>query len=81
MIEYSPEKAGVGGSTPSLATIKSLASITNFESVPFCPKNSVKLALCFDAFGGGFLTDALIAYWFFRRFGIGEEGLGLLFSR
>jgi hypothetical protein len=23
MIEYSPEKAGVGGSTPSLATIKS----------------------------------------------------------
>jgi hypothetical protein len=41
----------------------------------------VKLALCFDAFGGGFLTDALIAYWFFRRFGIGEEGLGLLFSR
>src|SRR5437879_1436909 len=32
-----------------------------------------------DAFGGGFLTDALVAYWFFRRFGIGEEGLGALF--
>jgi predicted MFS family arabinose efflux permease len=32
-----------------------------------------------DAFGGGFLTDALVAYWFFRRFGIGEEGLGLVF--
>src|SRR5215472_808112 len=32
-----------------------------------------------DAFGGGFLTDALVAYWFFRRFGIGEERLGLLF--
>lgn len=23
-----------------------------------------------DAFGGGFLTDAIVAYWFFRRFGI-----------
>jgi len=32
-----------------------------------------------DAFGGGFLTDALIAYWFFRRFGISEEGLGIVF--
>jgi hypothetical protein len=32
-----------------------------------------------DAFGGGFLTDALVAYWFFRHFGIGEEGLGVVF--
>jgi predicted MFS family arabinose efflux permease len=32
-----------------------------------------------DAFGGGFLTDALVAYWFFRRFGIDEESLGLIF--
>jgi MFS family permease len=32
-----------------------------------------------DAFGGGFLTDALIAYWFFRRFGVGEHDLGLVF--
>ena len=32
-----------------------------------------------DAFGGGFLTDALVAYWFFRRFGMGEESLGLVF--
>ncbi len=37
-------------------------------------------ALCsLDAFGGGFLTDALVAYWFFRRFGVGEHNLGLLF--
>lgn len=33
-----------------------------------------------DSFGGGFLTDALIAYWFFRRFGVAEQQLGLLFS-
>jgi len=32
-----------------------------------------------DAFGGGFLTDALVAYWFFRRFGVAEESLGVLF--
>lgn len=32
-----------------------------------------------DAFGGGFLTDALVAYWFFRRFGIGEQDLGIVF--
>jgi hypothetical protein len=32
-----------------------------------------------DAFGGGFLTDALVSYWFFRRFGIAESKLALLF--
>jgi MFS family permease len=32
-----------------------------------------------DAFGGGLLTDALLAYWFFRRFGVSEESLGILF--
>lgn len=32
-----------------------------------------------DAFGGGFLTDALVSFWFFRRFGIAETNLALLF--
>jgi MFS family permease len=32
-----------------------------------------------DALGGGFLGDALVAYWFFRRFGIDEKELGILF--
>jgi len=32
-----------------------------------------------DAFGGGFLGDALVSYWFFRRFGIDERTLGALF--
>ena len=32
-----------------------------------------------DAFAGGFLTDALVAYWFFRRFGATEAKLGVLF--
>lgn len=32
-----------------------------------------------DAFGGGFLTDALVSYWFFQRFGMAEQRLALLF--
>ena len=32
-----------------------------------------------DAAGGGFLADALLAYWFFHRFGVNEKTLGLLF--
>jgi MFS family permease len=32
-----------------------------------------------DSLGGGFLTGALVSYWFFRRFGLGEEWLGPLF--
>ncbi len=32
-----------------------------------------------DAFGGSFLTDALVAYWFFRRFGVAEHDLGMVF--
>jgi MFS family permease len=32
-----------------------------------------------DAGGGGFLADALLAYWFFQRFGMDERSLGLLF--
>ncbi len=33
-----------------------------------------------DSLGGGFMPDALIAYWFFRRFGVPETSLGVLFS-
>jgi len=32
-----------------------------------------------DSLGGGFLTGALVSYWFFQRFGIGEQWLGPLF--
>ena len=32
-----------------------------------------------DSFGGGFLTDALVSYWFFRRFALDEERLAVLF--
>ena len=44
-------------------------------------KNVSRLARLFslDAFGGGLLSDALVAYWFFLRFGVSEENLGILF--
>jgi MFS family permease len=32
-----------------------------------------------DSLGGGFLSDALVSYWFFRRFGLSESKLALLF--
>jgi MFS family permease len=40
-----------------------------------------RLALLFgmDSIGGGFLPSSLIAFWFFKRFGIGEEWLAPLF--
>jgi MFS family permease len=32
-----------------------------------------------DSLGGGFLTTALVAYWFYRRFGVDEETLAPFF--
>lgn len=32
-----------------------------------------------DSLGGGFLTSAILSYWFFRRFGVDESVLGPLF--
>jgi len=32
-----------------------------------------------DGLGGGFLTSALLSYFFYVRFGVREEGIGLLF--
>ena len=32
-----------------------------------------------DSLGGGFLTTALLSYFFYTRFGVEEQGMGLLF--
>ena len=63
-----------------VANPSSLA-LARTKIAPVSKRIIAKLTALFslDAFGGGFLTDALVAYWFFRRFGIGEEGLGLVF--
>lgn len=57
------------------------STLTIFGIAPDTRKIITKLTALFslDALGGGFLTDALVAYWFFRRFGIGEHDLGLVF--
>src|ERR1051326_7326437 len=50
--------------------------------ISFDTKSTVtRLASLFaiDSFGGGFLSDALVSYCFFRRFGIAENKLALLF--
>ena len=41
-----------------------------------------KMAALFaiDSFGGGFLTDALVSYWFFHRFGVSVQALGVVFA-
>src|SRR5438309_416126 len=46
--ESSPEKAGVGGSIPSLATcFQSLTGISNGDLVPIGPKTSTQTSLGF----------------------------------
>ncbi|HVP44105.1 MAG TPA: MFS transporter [Terriglobales bacterium] len=58
---------------------------TDLAAVPEVSRESKrivrKIALLFalDSTGGGFLADALLAYWFFHRFGVDEKQLGLLF--
>jgi MFS family permease len=54
------------------------------RSVALDPRSKrviTRLALLFglDSIGGGFLNSALIAYWFFRRYGVSEADLALLF--
>ena len=48
---------------------------------PATRKVLFKLSALFaiDAIGGGFLTTALLAYFFYERFGVGIEAIGLLF--
>ena len=64
-----------------MTSYSSVLCNSNFlATLPYVTEQELR-PICFslDAFGGGFLTDALVAYWFFRRFGIAEESLGVLF--
>jgi MFS family permease len=49
--------------------------------VPESRRSVTRLALLFglDSLGGGFLGSALVAYWFFERYGTSEAQLALLF--
>ena len=68
--------------SPDVEIRKAGAPLGRRVTVSLETKSTIKrLSALFaiDAFGGGFLTDALVSYWFFRRFGIAESQLALLF--
>ena len=57
---------------------------TLLETIEIDPRSRrviARLALLFglDSIGGGFLNSALIAYWFFRQYGMSETDLAVLF--
>ena len=57
MVERSPEKAGVGGSTPSLATMFSIICVRpqpRFCSILF-QKSSGRAGVCLDFSGSGLI--------------------------
>jgi len=49
---------------------------------PETRRNVLKLSLLFsvDSFGGGLLTSSLVSYWFFVRFGLDMDAIGVIFS-
>jgi MFS family permease len=65
--------AGYLHATPA-ATAEPSASALSRSTV-----HRIAALFAIDAFGGGFLSDALVSYWFFHRFGLAEQTLGLLF--
>ncbi len=82
--------AGVSVLTALLYLLLSPEVEVHKAGIPLQPRSAIspetkstvrRLSALFsiDAFGGGFLTDALVSYWFFRRFGIAESRLALLF--
>jgi len=55
-------------SAPSLLSKESKSKIFRFAGL-----------ISLDSLGGGFLTNALISFWFFKRFGVDESFLAPLF--
>ena len=67
--------------SPAIEIAKAETRRPGAEITPESKRIVARLTALFslDAFGGGFLTDALVAYWFFRRFGVAEHDLGIVF--
>ena len=67
--------------SPAIEVAAAPASLRTARLAPETKKVVTHLTALFslDAFGGGFLTDALVSYWFFHRFGIAERELGVVF--
>jgi MFS family permease len=67
-IEAAKEKVAAKGEAPPVHTHDTRAAIYKLAALTGM-----------DSLGGGFLSSALVSYWFYQRFGAGEELLGPLF--
>lgn len=55
------------------------------EALPLSPETRryvLRLSLLFsiDSLGSGFVTQSLVSYWFFDRFGLGMDAIGTIFA-
>jgi len=55
------------------------------EALPLSPetrRNVLRLSLLFsvDSLGSGFVTQSLVSYWFFDKFGLGMDAIGTIFA-
>jgi len=69
------ETASLGEKVAFRATLAGISGIERSRHVVF--KLSGLFAL--DAFGGGFVIQSFAAYWFYLRFGVSPETLGVVF--
>ena len=69
------EASSLGEKRLLRATLASLSGLERSRRVVF--KLSSLFAL--DAFGGGFVVQSFAAYWFYLRFGVDPETLGIVF--
>jgi MFS family permease len=69
------EASSLGEKRAFRATLASLSGIERSRDVVF--KLSSLFAL--DAFGGGFVVQSFAAYWFYLRFGVNPQTLGIVF--
>jgi MFS family permease len=63
------------------ATLQAAPASARLPLTPGTRRVLVRISSLFalDSLGGGFLTTALLAYFFFQRFGVGEGTVGALF--
>jgi hypothetical protein len=74
-VSRAAEAATFGETIAFRATLAGLSGLERSRAVVF--KLSSLFAL--DAFGGGFVIQSFAAYWFYLRFGVNPEMLGVLF--
>jgi MFS family permease len=74
-VSAAAEASRLGEKRPDRATLARLSGLDRSRKVVF--KLSSLFAL--DALGGGFVIQSFAAYWFYLRFGVNPETLGVVF--